>query len=74
MACLELNFKEAVAIFDHLALIKPDLQEILLHLLIDHQVKLFKENIRVRFHNNQTNRLLNDYRKKLIEALVSEAI
>lgn len=73
-ACLELNFSEATAVFDHLSLSKPDLQEVLIPLIIEHQVKLFRETIRVRFQENKTNRLLSDYRTKLIEALVSEAI
>ncbi len=72
--CLEMNFKEAVAMFDHLALSKPDLQEVLLPIIIDRQVRLFKDTIRVRFRENKTNRLLNDYRQKLINALVKEAI
>lgn len=73
-ALLEKNYKEAVAVFDHLGIIKRDLQVVLLPLLIEHQVKLFKENIRVRFENNATNRLLGDYRTRLIDALVREAL
>lgn len=72
--CLELDLKASASFFDHLCFDKPDLQVVLYPLIIDQQIKMFQNTIRIRFHENKTNRLLNDYRQKLIEALVSEAI